>query len=200
MKQRNNIADKDVKVRYEFELDELIRYCDYFSAKYQQANRDAEAKSAECSELASRITQLDETIAAQKEEKEAFLETISAISEENNTLQATISEMTEEKEALVRHVWELIQMNEELEKKINSVKEEKEPLVQYVWELVSMNEQLDNRVDLLNKKIAKLQMQLSCIQAQNLRYQRAIQSITTKWYGKIMLKIYHFLRKIGLIK
>ena len=65
--------------------------------------------------------------------------------------------------------------------------------------LEDRQEQLDQALEQKERQCARQKIQIDYLNARNLRYQRLYQRITGTWYGKILLKIYHFMQKIGWI-
>ena len=82
------------------------------------------------------------------------------------------------------------------EKKMAGAIEENKLLLE---KLTISTKEIGRAIDLLKKneiEINRLRGQLNILQKENSQYQWKINKITGTWYGKIMIKVYHFLRKI----
>lgn len=66
-------------------------------------------------------------------------------------------------------------------------------------QLLLLGNELAQALEQKERQCARQKIQIDYLNARNLRYQRLYQRITGTWYGKILLKIYHFMQKIGWI-
>ena len=65
--------------------------------------------------------------------------------------------------------------------------------------LVQIGNQLAQALEQKERQCSRQKIQIDYLNARNLRYQRLYQRITGTWYGKILLKIYHLMQKLGWI-
>lgn len=66
-------------------------------------------------------------------------------------------------------------------------------------QLLLLGNELAQALEQKERQCARQKIQIDYLNARNLRYQRLYQRITSTWYGKILLKIYHLMQKIGWI-
>lgn len=66
-------------------------------------------------------------------------------------------------------------------------------------QLLLLGNELAQALEQKERQCARQKIQIDYLNARNLRYQRLYQRITGTWYGKILLKIYHLMQKIGWI-
>ena len=66
-------------------------------------------------------------------------------------------------------------------------------------QLLLLGNELAQALEQKERQCSRQKIQIDYLNARNLRYQRLYQRITGTWYGKILLKIYHFMQKIGWI-
>lgn len=100
---------------------------------------------------------------------------------------------------------ELAQMQDRLAQQEQAVKEASahpqalDELAGMTVQLLLLGNQLAQALEQKERQCARQKIQIDYLNARNLRYQRLYQRITGTWYGKILLKIYHFMQKIGWI-
>lgn len=100
---------------------------------------------------------------------------------------------------------ELAQMQERLAQQEQAVKEASahpqalDELAGMTVQLLLLGNELAQALEQKERQCSRQKIQIDYLNARNLRYQRLYQRITGTWYGKILLKIYHFMQKIGWI-
>ena len=100
---------------------------------------------------------------------------------------------------------ELAQMQDRLAQQEQAVKEASahpqalDELAGMTVQLLLLGNELAQALEQKERLCSRQKIQIDYLNARNLRYQRLYQRITGTWYGKILLKIYHFMQKIGWI-
>lgn len=100
---------------------------------------------------------------------------------------------------------ELAQMQDRLAQQEQAVKEASahpqalDELAGMTVQLLLLGNELAQALEQKERQCSRQKIQIDYLNARNLRYQRLYQRITGTWYGKILLKIYHFMQKIGWI-
>lgn len=100
---------------------------------------------------------------------------------------------------------ELAQMQDRLAQQEQTVKEASahpqalDELAGMTVQLLLLGNELAQALEQKERQCSRQKIQIDYLNARNLRYQRLYQRITGTWYGKILLKIYHFMQKIGWI-
>lgn len=77
--------------------------------------------------------------------------------------------------------------------------QEVDELAGMAMRLVQIGNQLAQALEQKERQCSRQKIQIDYLNARNLRYQRLYQRITGTWYGKILLKIYHLMQKLGWI-
>lgn len=77
--------------------------------------------------------------------------------------------------------------------------QEVDELAGMAMRLVQIGNQLAQALEQKERQCSRQKIQIDYLNARNLRYQRLCQRITGTWYGKILLKIYHLMQKLGWI-
>lgn len=100
---------------------------------------------------------------------------------------------------------ELAQMQDRVAQQEQAVKEASahpqalDELAGMTVQLLLLGNELAQALEQKERQCSRQKIQIDYLNARNLRYQRLYQRITGTWYGKILLKIYHFMQKIGWI-
>lgn len=100
---------------------------------------------------------------------------------------------------------DLAQMQNRLAQQEQAVKEASahpqalDELAGMTVQLLLLGNELAQALEQKERQCSRQKIQIDYLNARNLRYQRLYQRITGTWYGKILLKIYHFMQKIGWI-
>lgn len=100
---------------------------------------------------------------------------------------------------------DLAQMQDRLAQQEQAVKEASahpqalDELAGMTVQLLLLGNELAQALEQKERQCSRQKIQIDYLNARNLRYQRLYQRITGTWYGKILLKIYHFMQKIGWI-
>lgn len=100
---------------------------------------------------------------------------------------------------------ELAQMQDRLAQQEQAVKEASahpqalDELAGMTVHLLLLGNELAQALEQKERQCSRQKIQIDYLNARNLRYQRLYQRIAGTWYGKILLKIYHFMQKIGWI-
>lgn len=196
-------------------IEELIRYIDFFSAKYNQSRNENENCKLTIQSLSAELERINKEKNDLKQQNTNYSKTIDELTHENDQLKETIEIINNENDSLrinnnhmSEYIWELISTcdtfssSNELQMPVTkeASNSDVDTMSDYIWELIEINDKSQKELDLLKKAYGKQKMQISYLQSQTERYQRTISSVTNKWYGKIALKFYNFIRKIGLIK
>ncbi len=156
-RKRENTGKPNNSAEYSSIVEEIIRYTDYYSAKYSQSQKDYDRVLIENKSLSDTLLQREEDIIKL-----------------NN----------------------LLKYNEKTAQDSAKIKEsETTVLAEYVWELINTVDHLHTELDIMRKLNGKQKIQISYLNAQTERYQRTINSVTAKWYGKAALKVYHLIKK-----
>ncbi len=156
-RKRENTGRLNNGTEYSSIVEEIIRYTDYYSAKYSQIQNDYNRVLMGNKSLSDLLVQ--------REEDNLKLNEQLKYNEKN----ASDSLKNKENETAV--------------------------LTEYVWELINTIDHLQTELDIIRKLNGKQKIQISYLNAQTERYQRAINSVTDKWYGKAALKVYHLIKK-----
>ena len=82
--------------------------------------------------------------------------------------------------------------NNELNKEIK--------LEQVLRELISVNDELLIQIEEKERLLSRQKIQIEYLGAQNMRYKRIMDRISSRWYGRILKKCYHFSCRLGIIK
>lgn len=152
-------------------INEMIRTIDFYTTKYVQS-------SYECEMLSEENKRLSEELRLTKQQ-------IQDLEDKYNV----------EKEKSIAREQEMSLWNKDI-----GISNEKESEMNvFIWELISISDRLYYEIDIQKKALSKQKIQLSYVQSQNERYQKAINRVTNTWYGKILKKVYHFFTrsKIG---
>ena len=100
---------------------------------------------------------------------------------------------------------DLAQMQNRLAQQEQAVKEASahpqalDELAGMTVQLLLLGNELAQALEQKERQCSRQKIQIDYLNARNLRYQRLYQRITGTWYGKILLKIYHVMQKIGWI-
>lgn len=82
--------------------------------------------------------------------------------------------------------------NNELNKEIK--------LEQVLKEIISVNDELLVQIEEKERLLSRQRIQIEYLGAQNMRYKRIMDRISSRWYGKLLKKCYHFSCRLGIIK
>lgn len=82
--------------------------------------------------------------------------------------------------------------NNELNKEIK--------LEQVLRELISVNDELLIQIEEKERLLSRQKIQIEYLGAQNMRYKRIMDRISSRWYGRILKKCYHLSCRLGIIK
>jgi|GEM_PF-4671780 hypothetical protein len=214
-KQSNSCTEPWNYTQFGTEIEGLIRQCDYFSAKYSQIKRESERKSSRIEALFSAMERYEvenQKAYASIENLQAQNETYSRLIQEqsNNYEQLKLenNSLIEETRQMRSFIWDIIDQcdciinseHEEYVKVQMDLHDEMSVMADHIWELIAYQGQLEKQIDLMEKSIGKQKIQISYLQSQNDRYQRSIRRVTDTWYGRMLLKLYRWFMKIGIIK
>lgn len=67
------------------------------------------------------------------------------------------------------------------------------------FHLVALGNELAQALERKEKQCARQKVQIDYLNAQVARYQRLVERLKQTWYGKLLIKIYHIVRKLGWI-
>ena len=152
--------------------------------------RQADAAQVEPSQLAAMIEQLVATCdhyAARCTQESLLLEDRQAQLDQANELLQTQQA-------------ELAQMQDRLAQQEQAANPQAlDELAGMTVQLLLLGNELAQALEQKERQCARQKIQIDYLNARNLRYQRLYQRITSTWYGKILLKIYHLMQKIGWI-
>lgn len=67
-------------------------------------------------------------------------------------------------------------------------------------ELILMNDELLIQIEEKERLLLRQKIQMEYLGAQNMRYKRIMDRISSRWYGRILKKCYHLSCRLGIIK
>lgn len=197
------------------EIEGIIRQCDYFSAKYSQLRRENAVQLSQIQVFSSAVekyeTENQKALISMRElqsQCEQNSKLIQEQSDHNNKLRQENDLLIEETQQMSSFIWDIIDhcdciINSEQEEYVKAqmdLHDEMSVMADHIWELIAYQEQLEKQLDMMEKSIGKQKIQIAYLQSQNDRYQRSIRKVTDTWYGKMLLKLYRWFLKIGIIK
>ena len=160
-----------------------------------EKKRQAAAAQVESNQLAAMIEQLVATCdhyAARYTQESLLLEDRQVqLDQANELLQTQQAELEQMQDRLAQQ--------EQVVKEASAYPQALDELAGMTVQLLLLGNQLAQALEQKERQCARQKIQIDYLNARNLRYQRLYQRITGTWYGKILLKIYHFMQKIGWI-
>lgn len=157
--------------------------------------RQAAAAQVEPNQLAAMIEQLVATCdhyAARCTQESLLLEDRQEQLDQANELLQT-------QQAELAQMQDLLAQQEQAVKEASAHPQDLDELAGMAVQLLLLGNELAQALEQKERQCSRQKIQIDYLNARNLRYQRLYQRITGTWYGKILLKIYHFMQKIGWI-
>lgn len=83
---------------------------------------------------------------------------------------------------------------------VSTVNEKKTELEKTLNELIIRNDNFAATLVEKDKQLALQNVRIAYLAAQNMKYKQLVERIKSKWYGRLMIRVYHFFCKIGIIQ
>lgn len=109
------------------------------------------------------------------------------------------NELLQTQQAELAQMQDLLAQQEQAVKEASAHPQALDELAGMTVQLLLLGNELAQALEQKERQCARQKIQIDYLNARNLRYQRLYQRITNTWYGKILLKIYHLMQKLGWI-
>ena len=161
--------------------------------------RQADAAQGQTGELDGHLAAMVERLVATCDHYAARCTQESLLLEDREAQLSTVQGLVETQQAELEQIQGLLAQREQAVKEMETDSQALDELAGMTVQLLLLGNQLAQALEQKERQCARQKIQIDYLNARNLRYQRLYQRITSTWYGKILLKIYHLMQKIGWI-
>ena len=161
--------------------------------------RQADAAQGQTGELDGHLAAMVERLVATCDHYAARCTQESLLLDDRQTQLDQVQDLVETQRAELEQMQALLAQREQAVKEMQSDSQALDELAGMTVQLLLLGNQLAQALEQKERQCSRQKIQIDYLNARNLRYQRLYQQITRTWYGKILLKIYHLMQKIGWI-
>lgn len=165
----------------------------------RQAATAQPAVQGQSAELEGQLAALVEHLVATCDHYAARYAQESLLLEDQQAQLAQAQDLVEMQQTELEQMQGLMAQQAQAVKEMKSDPKALDELAGMTVQLLLLGNQLAQALEQKDRQCSRQKIQIDYLNARNMRYQRLYQRITQTWYGKILLKIYHFMQKIGWI-